>query len=451
MQTTLLVPFDSYYNPGLWNQENIKILASKVQVDLVIFYAINPMFAKLEDNEIYQDLANSLNLKKIMVADNFQDRVCQRLNTLFCKSFWKESCQIVGDFQTKPTPILLIDLLAQAQFKEFKEHSGLDFCFSALVSHGKKLGRQLGFPTINLLTPQRLPLNDGVYACQVKITGVDSLLKGAGFYWKNELDQEVFEINLLDFDQEVYDRKVDVKVIAKIREPIKFTQLEDLKKPYVKMFTRSERYLIIMKKTNFYLGSHVSMSAKEDYLVGSALTAIKNGANTLMFYTGAPQNSIRAATSKLNIEKFQQILIENELDINKVICHGPYIINLANTIKPETFELGVRLLKEELIRLEEIGVHTVVLHPGAAVGGDRTLALNSVAKGINQVYQALPNSKVKIALETMSGKGTEVCISFEELKIVLDQVEKKKWWECALTHATYMMQVMILKTISTKW
>ncbi|ATX70981.1 riboflavin kinase [Spiroplasma clarkii] len=230
LQTTLLVPFDSYYNPGLWNQENIKILASKVQVDLVIFYAINPMFAKLEDNEIYQDLANSLNLKKIMVADNFQDRVCQRLNTLFCKSFWKESCQIVGDFQTKPTPILLIDLLAQAQFKEFKEHSGLDFCFSALVSHGKKLGRQLGFPTINLLTPQRLPLNDGVYACQVKITGVDSLLKGAGFYWKNELDQEVFEINLLDFDQEVYDRKVDVKVIAKIREPIKFTQLEDLKK-----------------------------------------------------------------------------------------------------------------------------------------------------------------------------------------------------------------------------
>ncbi|ATX70980.1 endonuclease IV [Spiroplasma clarkii] len=181
-----------------------------------------------------------------------------------------------------------------------------------------------------------------------------------------------------------------------------------------------------MKKTNFYLGSHVSMSAKEDYLVGSALTAIKNGANTLMFYTGAPQNSIRAATSKLNIEKFQQILIENELDINKVICHGPYIINLANTIKPETFELGVRLLKEELIRLEEIGVHTVVLHPGAAVGGDRTLALNSVAKGINQVYQALPNSKVKIALETMSGKGTEVCISFEELKIVLDQVEKKE-------------------------
>ncbi|WP_342259213.1 deoxyribonuclease IV [Spiroplasma endosymbiont of Dioctria linearis] len=180
-----------------------------------------------------------------------------------------------------------------------------------------------------------------------------------------------------------------------------------------------------MEKEKFYLGSHVGMNAANNYLVGSAKQSIENGANTLMFFTGAPQNTRRTETSKLNIVEFKKMLIHNNIDINKVICHGPYTINLANTVKPETFELGVRLLKEELIRLEEIGVHTVVLHPGAAVGAPRELALANVAKGLNMVYKALPNTPVKVALETMSGKGTEVCITFEEIKTVLDLVEQK--------------------------
>ncbi|AOG60522.1 endonuclease IV [Spiroplasma helicoides] len=174
------------------------------------------------------------------------------------------------------------------------------------------------------------------------------------------------------------------------------------------------------------LGSHVGMNAKGKYLIGSALESIENGANTLMFFTGAPQNTIRTATEKLNIQKFQRILKENDIDINKILCHGPYTINLANTIKKETYELGVRLLKEELIRLEEIGVNLVVLHPGASVGGDKTKSLLSVAKGINQVYKELPNSSVKIALETMSGKGTEVCVTFEEIKLVLENIDRKE-------------------------
>ncbi|WP_339033291.1 deoxyribonuclease IV [Spiroplasma endosymbiont of Cantharis rufa] len=180
-----------------------------------------------------------------------------------------------------------------------------------------------------------------------------------------------------------------------------------------------------MEKEKFYLGSHVGMNAANNYLIGSAKESIENGANTLMFFTGAPQNTRRTETSKLNIVEFKKMLIDNNIDINKVICHGPYTINLANTVKPETFELGVRLLKEELMRLEEIGVHTVVLHPGAAVGAPRELALANVAKGLNMVYKALPNTPVKVALETMSGKGTEVCITFEEIKTVLDLVEQK--------------------------
>ncbi|QGS51941.1 deoxyribonuclease IV [Spiroplasma tabanidicola] len=176
----------------------------------------------------------------------------------------------------------------------------------------------------------------------------------------------------------------------------------------------------------FYLGSHVGMNAKGKYLIGSAQEAIDNGANTLMFFTGAPQNTIRTETNKLNIKEFKELLKNNNIDITKTLCHGPYTINLANTVKKETYELGVRLLKEELLRLEAIGVHLVVLHPGAAVGAERKVALDSVAKGLNEVYDQLPNCPVKIALETMSGKGTEVCITFEEIKYVLNQVKRKE-------------------------
>lgn len=175
----------------------------------------------------------------------------------------------------------------------------------------------------------------------------------------------------------------------------------------------------------FYLGSHVSMNGKNNYLIGSAQEAISNGANTLMFFTGAPQNMIRKSVEELNVSEFQKILQENDIDIKKVICHGPYIMNLANTIKQETFQFSVRFLKEELQRLELIGVHTVIIHPGSAVGLDRTAALQNIAKGINLVYEELSNSPVKIALETMSGKGNEVCINFEEIKFVLDRIERK--------------------------
>lgn len=176
----------------------------------------------------------------------------------------------------------------------------------------------------------------------------------------------------------------------------------------------------------YYLGCHVGMNAKNNYLIGSVNDAINNGCDTFMFFTGAPQNTIRTATEKLNINEFKKIVSENNFNLEKIIVHGPYTINLANTIKKETYELGLRLLKEEVQRLEAIGISTLVLHPGAAVGADREVALLSLVKGLNYVFEKLPTTNVKIALETMSGKGTEICINFDEIKFVIDRVNKKE-------------------------
>ncbi len=80
------------------------------------------------------------------------------------------------------------------------------------------------------------------------------------------------------------------------------------------------------------IGSHVSMSGK-DMLLGSVKEALSYGANTFMFYTGAPQNTRRKAISELKVEEAKALMKENNIDLKNVVVHAPYIINLANTVK----------------------------------------------------------------------------------------------------------------------
>ena len=95
------------------------------------------------------------------------------------------------------------------------------------------------------------------------------------------------------------------------------------------------------------LGSHVSMSGKE-MLLGSSKEALSYGANTFMIYTGAPQNTRRKAIADLNI--MNGLLHMKEHGMTNIVVHAPYIINIGNTEKPETFRLGVDFLQSEIER-----------------------------------------------------------------------------------------------------
>ena len=112
------------------------------------------------------------------------------------------------------------------------------------------------------------------------------------------------------------------------------------------------------------IGSHVSMGGKE-MLLGSVKEAIRYGANTFMFYTGAPQNTARKPVDQLRKEEAFALMKEAGIDKNDVVVHAPYIINLGNTIKPETYELAVSFLRQELERCEALEMTRLVLHPGA--------------------------------------------------------------------------------------
>lgn len=165
------------------------------------------------------------------------------------------------------------------------------------------------------------------------------------------------------------------------------------------------------------IGSHVGMSGKEMFL-GSVKEAVSYGANTFMIYTGAPQNTRRKKIEELNIEAGWELMKEN--GIEEFIVHAPYIINLANTVKPETFELAVDFLRLELSRTEALGSRVLVLHPGAHVGAGTEAGIDQIARGLNEVLTK--DSKVFVALETMAGKGSEIGRSFEELARIYDKV-----------------------------
>lgn len=166
------------------------------------------------------------------------------------------------------------------------------------------------------------------------------------------------------------------------------------------------------------IGSHVKMSGK-DMLLGSAKEAKSYGANVFMAYTGAPQNTRRKDISELNIDKAWEYMKEN--DIEEIIIHAPYIINLGNTIKPETFEVAETFLGTELERSSAMGSKVMVLHPGSHVGAGVDVGINQIIKGLNNVLTK--DTDVYVALETMAGKGSEIGRNFEELARIYDGVK----------------------------
>ena len=91
-----------------------------------------------------------------------------------------------------------------------------------------------------------------------------------------------------------------------------------------------------------YLGSHVSLKVPK-YFLGSIEESISYGSNACMIYTGAPSNTRRVSMDHFRIEEAKALMAKYDFSMDRVIVHAPYLINLANTVKPETAEFGARL------------------------------------------------------------------------------------------------------------
>ena len=165
------------------------------------------------------------------------------------------------------------------------------------------------------------------------------------------------------------------------------------------------------------IGSHVGFNSK-DGLLGSVKEALSYHANTFMFYTGAPQNTIRKEIDEKTTKEAHVLMEENNINIQNVICHAPYIINLANRKDEQKWHFSIDFLKGELKRCDLLGIKYLVLHPGSAVGLPKEEALQNIKDGLNEVLK--DNFNCLILLETMAGKGTECGANLEEIKYLVD-------------------------------
>ena len=166
------------------------------------------------------------------------------------------------------------------------------------------------------------------------------------------------------------------------------------------------------------IGSHVSFR-KDTQLLGSLDEALSYGSTTFMFYTGAPQNTNRIPLNSDLTKKAILKMKDNNIDINDVIVHAPYIINLANS-DPNKYIFSINFLKQECKRCEELGISKLVLHPGSHVGLGEEVGLKNIINALNQI---LPTTKTTILLETMAGKGTELGKTLEQVKTIIDGVK----------------------------
>ncbi|NLW29622.1 MAG: deoxyribonuclease IV [Erysipelothrix sp.] len=173
------------------------------------------------------------------------------------------------------------------------------------------------------------------------------------------------------------------------------------------------------------IGSHVSMTSP-DYLLAAIKESVSYNSNAMMIYSGAPQNTRRIPVSRFKINEAQAYMEEVGFNPENIVLHAPYIINLANTTKPEVFELAVEFLDKEIDRALEMGINKIVLHPGSHVQQGEEVGIAQIIKGLNRVLDQRESHNIVIALETMAGKGSEIGYNFEQLKAIYDGVNKKQ-------------------------
>ena len=174
------------------------------------------------------------------------------------------------------------------------------------------------------------------------------------------------------------------------------------------------------------IGSHVSFS--QEQLLGSVKEALSYGANTFMFYTGAPQNTKRQNINQEYLKQAWELMQKNNIDIAHVICHAPYIINLANNLDPEKWQFSINFLKNEINRCEQMQIKYMVLHPGSHVSLTKEEGLNNIVQALNFIIR--DDDKCMILLETMAGKGSECGANLDEIAYILNGVKSKNIGVC---------------------
>ena len=169
--------------------------------------------------------------------------------------------------------------------------------------------------------------------------------------------------------------------------------------------------------TVLYIGNHTSSS--KGY-AAMARQIIKNGGNTFAFFTRNPRGGKAKAIDETDIQNFLVLAQENHF--GKIVAHAPYTLN-ACAAKEELRTFARETFADDLRRMEYTPGNYYNFHPGSHVGQGSEIGIQKLAEILNDVLTE--EQTTTVLLETMSGKGTEVGRNFEELRKILNLVEKK--------------------------
>ena len=162
------------------------------------------------------------------------------------------------------------------------------------------------------------------------------------------------------------------------------------------------------------LGTHMSIAGG---LNKTAQNVVKMNANTMQIFSRNPRGSNFKNPSEKEVEEFQKIRKEHHF--GPILAHAPYTMNLASA-KPEVYEFACDVIREDIQRMDNLGIENIVFHPGSHTGIGIEAGIENIIRGLNQAITESQN--ITVLLETMSGKGTEIGVRFEELKTIRDGV-----------------------------
>ncbi len=166
-----------------------------------------------------------------------------------------------------------------------------------------------------------------------------------------------------------------------------------------------------------YIGNHTS-SSKGYAAMGRQI--VKNGGNTFAFFTRNPRGGNAKAIDPADVAKFQEIAREHEF--GKIVAHAPYTLN-ACAAKENLRDFARNTFSDDLKRMEATPGNYYNFHPGSHVGQGIEAGIQKIAEVLNAVLTE--EQTTTVLLETMAGKGSEVGSHFQELRAIMDLVEKR--------------------------
>ena len=166
-----------------------------------------------------------------------------------------------------------------------------------------------------------------------------------------------------------------------------------------------------------YIGNHTS-SSKGYTAMGRQI--VKNGGNTFAFFTRNPRGGNAKAIDPADVAKFQEIAREHEF--GKIVAHAPYTLN-ACAAKENLRDFARNTFLDDLRRMEATPGNYYNFHPGSHVGQGIEAGIQKIAEVLNAVLTE--EQTTTVLLETMAGKGSEVGSHFQELRAIMDLVEKR--------------------------